>query len=40
MIITPMTRPAASAEFGDTGMPTIAPAWRIAGATVRMAKKP
>ena len=40
MIITPITRPAASAEFGEVARPIRLPAWRIAGATVSTAKKP
>ena len=40
MIMMPMTRPAASAEFGEVAMPSRPPAWRIAGATVSTAKKP
>ncbi len=38
MIMRPMTRPAASADSDEDGMPSISPKSRIAGATVSAAK--
>ena len=40
MIMMPMTPPAASALFGAIGTPIMSPKLRMAGATVRTAKKP
>ena len=40
MIITPITRPAASALSLATSSPRVAPVSRISGATTRAAKKP